>query len=241
MSAAAPKIGMIVLKTDETIENESRFYLRDSRAHLLVSRVTISDKINHDTLQETRRHLQQSLALFPEKYEFDVIAYACTSAATVIGEQEVAADLQRGCRARHATNPLTAAKAALRHIGARRIAYLAPYVSEVATAMQDTFSRAGFTLAARHSFGIESDHAVAALPPEEILQAVMRVGAADSDSDAVFIACTNLNCAAIIPAAEEQLGKTVISSNQALLWHILTLAQAPLPATAGLGRLFQSR
>ena len=237
MNTTAARLGMVVLQTDETIESESRFYLRDSAVRLLVSRVTISDTINADTLQATRTQLQQALALFPVNYEFDVMAYACTSAATVIGEQAVAADLHRGCTARRVTNPLTAAKAALTALGARRIAYLAPYVSDIAAMMQNTVSAAGFTLAAQHSFGIDSDRAVAALPPQEILQAVLQVGTAANNINAVFISCTNLNCAAVIPAAEARLGIPVISSNQALLWHMLTLAQTP-PAASGMGRLF---
>lgn len=235
-TAAAVKMGMVVLQTDETVELESRFYLRDTDARLLVSRIPVSDNINPASLQAMREHMQQSLALFPNDYDFDVVAYACTSAATIIGENEVAADMQRGCRARFCTNPLTAAKAALAQLGARRIAYLAPYISEVAAAMRENLAGAGFAIAAHSSFGIESDRAVAALPPPQILEAA--AAHADGGIDAVFIACTNLHCAPIIAAAEQRLGTPVVSSNQALLWHMLTLAGSPLPADPAFGRLF---
>ena len=46
-----------------------------------------------------------------------------------------------------------------------------------------------------------------------------------SDTEAVFISCTNLRCAGMIAAAEERLGKPVLSSNLSLLWHMLTLAE----------------
>lgn len=244
-AAALPQLGMIVLQTDETVENESRFYLRDATVQLLCTRIAVSDAINAGTLQAMRARIRDSLALLPAAHEFDVIAYACTSAAAVIGEEEVARDIHRAVNTKAVTNPLTAAKAALTHLGARHIAYVSPYVPQVAETMQQCFTRAGFTIAAQHSFGIESDRAVAALPPAQILEAVMQLPMQfpDDQIDAVFISCTNLNCAALLPLAEERLGKPVVSSNQALLWHALKLAGASLsplsqPPPKEFGRLF---
>jgi maleate isomerase len=42
--------------------------------------------------------------------------------------------------------------------------------------------------------------------------------------DAVFVSCTNLRTFGILPQAEDQLGKSVVSSNQALCWHLLRLS-----------------
>jgi maleate isomerase len=51
------------------------------------------------------------------------------------------------------------------------------------------------------------------------------------------VSCTNLRTAEVIEDAEARLGKPVISSNQALFWHIRKLAGLPV-ANNGLGRLF---
>ena len=237
-SAKIAKIGMVVLKTDETVENESRFYLQDSNVHLLTTRIPVSDTINSSTLQAMRGHLQHSLALFPEGYPFDVIAYACTSAATVIGEQTVSDDIHSYIQTTHVTNPLTAAKAAFAHLGVKKIAYLCPYVSDVADAMQQNINDSDFRIVADKSFNEGSDRAVAAITPQQILEALQTFR--DSDAEAVFVSCTNLNCAPILARAEEQLQRPVISSNQALLWHAQTLAQTPLAPREVYGRLLNN-
>ena len=221
MSRPLPQLGMVVLQTDETVEDEARFYLRDTPASLLCTRIPVSNDINAETLQAMRAHLGDALSLFPVGKEFDVVAYACTSAATVIGEAEVDADIKRAVRTRHTTNPLTAAKARLAALGAKRIAYISPYVEEVAQAMRDAFARAGFEVTAGYNFNLSKDSEVAALPPAEILKAAVALNA--EKFDAVFISCTNLKCAGIIPEAEKALGKPVLSSNRALLEHMAAL------------------
>ena len=48
---------------------------------------------------------------------------------------------------------------------------------------------------------------------------------ADAEAvDAVFASCTNLNTFGVIERAENALGKPVISSNSALIWHLSALA-----------------
>lgn len=229
----APQLGLIVLQTDETVEDEARFYLHNAPVRLLCTRIPVSDEINAATLRAMRAHLSGALELFPHGKAFDVMGYACTSAATVIGEDAVHQDIAAAVRTRHTTNPLTAAKAALAHIGARRIAYVSPYVAEVAQAMQDAFTQAGFAITHSHNFNLNRDSAVAALPPQEILAAVTALPV--QECDAVFISCTNLRCAEILPLAEHALGKPVLSSNQALLWHMRQLAKVPPPSAQQAG------
>ena len=58
--------------------------------------------------------------------------------------------------------------------------------------------------------------------------------------DAVFLSCTNLRTLDIIDAVEQAIDKPVLSSNQVLAWHLLTLTQCAFgPQTPG--RLFSAR
>jgi len=68
---------------------------------------------------------------------------------------------------------------------------------------------------------------------------MLDVGARDG-VEAVFASCTNLRSMAVIDAAEAALGKPVVTSNQAMFWHLLQLAGAGERARGwGPGRLFQ--
>jgi maleate isomerase len=42
--------------------------------------------------------------------------------------------------------------------------------------------------------------------------------------DAVFVSCTSLRIAELVPELESKIGKPVISSNFAMAWHALRLA-----------------
>ena len=52
---------------------------------------------------------------------------------------------------------------------------------------------------------------------------IVRLGARD-DCDGIFVACTSLRALPVIASAEAELGKPVVSSNQALAWHLLRQA-----------------
>jgi maleate isomerase len=73
------------------------------------------------------------------------------------------------------------------------------------------------------TFDEEVEANVARIKPQSIFEAAVAAGE-EREAEAVFISCTNLRCIDVIAPAEERLGKPVLSSNLALLWHMLTLA-----------------
>ena len=53
----------------------------------------------------------------------------------------------------------------------------------------------------------------------------------------MFVSCTSLRVLDIAPGLEAELGVPVVSSNMALLWHLLRLAGVD-DDLSGFGRLF---
>ena len=80
------------------------------------------------------------------------------------------------------------------------------------------------------------DQVVARISETSTLNAIIEIGSS-SDCDAVFVSCTNLRSFRILAQAEETLGKPVLSSNQAIAWHLLRLAGVG-EGVSGPGRLF---
>jgi maleate isomerase len=68
------------------------------------------------------------------------------------------------------------------------------------------------------------DDRVGRISPESIHEVARQLGGSPL-VDTVFISCTNLRALSIISELESTLGKPVISSNQALGWHCLRLAE----------------
>jgi len=173
--AAATRLGLIVLQSDEVIEGEFRRLLDLEDVSLLHSRVPSGREVTPETLALMEAELPAAVRLLPPGLPFDAVAYACTSGATVIGEARVAAAIHEVLPCVAVSNPLSAAKAALRALGLRRIGFVTPYVAVVSGAMRDNLTGDGFEIAAFGSFEVAEDGVVARMTPACILAAIRRV------------------------------------------------------------------
>lgn len=217
-----PRLGLVVLQVDETLEPEFRQYFGPGDAAIHVSRVPSGDDLTPDTIDDMAEALPRAAGLLPQAAPFDVLAYACTSASMRFGPDKVAAMLRQGARARHVTNPFSAALAAFDHLGARRIGLVSPYIDSVAAPMALAFEAAGVEVAQSLSFGEREEARVARITQESVETAALQLGA-HKDVQAVFLSCTNLRTAGFLPDLRARLGKPVISSNLALAWHMSEL------------------
>jgi len=233
----AATLGLIVLQVDETIEQDFRrlFVSRDVALH--ITRIPSGAELTPDTIAAMELALPAAAELLPPAASFGSVGYACTSGTTLIGADRVRALVAGAVNTHNVANPLTASIAALKAVGARRVAIVSPYIDTVATPIRHAFERAGFDVPATLSFGEEVEARVARIDPASIYSAGLAV-AAQAQVDAVFLSCTNLRTLDIIDPLEQALGIPVISSNQALAWHMAQNTGAPLAADAP-GRLMQ--
>lgn len=229
------RIGLIVLESDRTIETELRMLNIDG-VGFHHARIPMESDVTPATLTGMGERLPVAAALLPREFAFDAIGYACTSAATLIGEDAVTAAIRTAHPTVACSNPITAAVAAFDALGVRRIGVVTPYTADVTTPIVDHFSRHGLDVVAAGSFLEPSDLVVACITEESIANGVRHVAASDS-CDAVFVSCTSLRTLRILETLEEQIGVPVVSSNQAFFWHLLRLAGVE-DGFAGFGSLF---
>ncbi|WP_420568621.1 maleate cis-trans isomerase family protein [Thalassovita sp.] len=215
-------LGVIVLETDETLEWEFARLTNVDGVALYHSRIPMTSSIQPDTLAGMENDLPRSAGLLPSSLDFDVIGYGCTSAATVIGSDRVAQQVNKVFPRAKVTDPLAAIIAAGHSLGVTRLGFITPYIPEVSIRMRKKLEAAGFEIASFGSFEEGDDRIVARITEEAIKAAALRV-VATAACDAVIISCTNLRCIRVIPEIETQLGVPVISSNLALAWHMLRL------------------
>ncbi len=220
--ATQPAVGLVILQSDETMEHELRRWLPDNY-RLFHTRIPNSQHIDEHSLQAMKAHLPASVSLLPEYTAFRVIAYGCTSAATVIGEQAVAEAITSVIPDCAVTNPLSAIKANLKHIGAKRIALLTPYEPAVTAALYNNLVQSGYSIVHAGSFNEQHDHRVARISRGSLLSAMQEL-AGRGDVDALVASCTNLRTYELIEDAGARVGCPVVSSNSALAWHIQQLA-----------------
>ncbi|MEM7076717.1 MAG: Asp/Glu racemase [Pseudomonadota bacterium] len=227
-------LGLVVLSTDETLENEARALLAAQPVSLHHSRIFSADTVTPTSLSDMKTRITASAALLPE--HVGVVGYACTSASVMIGPDEVAAQVRAGRPGVAVTNPISATCAALDALDARRIGLVTPYVPDVVAPMRAHLARHGVEVVEELSFGEGDDRRVARIPQTVTAQAARDV-ARNARIDALFLSCTNLRSFGVIEQLEDELKLPVISSNLALLWHMLVLANADT-RRPGFGRLF---
>ncbi|TQV69555.1 Asp/Glu racemase [Aliiroseovarius halocynthiae] len=220
-------LGMIVLETDETLEAEFARMADIDGVARYHSRIPMVTEIRPDTLAMMLKDLPASTRLLPSSLDFDVIGYGCTSASTVIGSDKVAAAIQSVRPNVKVTDPLAALIAAARALGVTNLGFITPYIPDVSQRMRDKLEEAGFHISAGGSFEESDDRVVARISEQAIQNAARHVANAAPKAtpcDALVISCTNLRCLNIIPQLEAELGIPVLSSNTALVWHMLRLA-----------------
>lgn len=228
-------IGLLVLRTDQTIEDEFRHALPAGVA-LYESRLPSPVEITPDNLRKMEAEIPLATQLLPD-VAFDVIGFGCTSGALVIGESRVADRVGEAMPGVKVTDPVTAAVAAFAALGKKRVGLLTPYISTINHSLRSAFMDRGLDIPAMGSFNEPDDNRVARISADSIEKAIMQVGSVD-ECEAVFISCTSLRVARIAEKVEAKLGKPVTSSNHALAWHMLRLAGYQEPI-AGLGALYR--
>jgi maleate isomerase len=230
------RLGLLVLESDQTMEREIREITDALGVSVYHARLANETVVTSDSLAKMEAELPVAASLLPEYLGLRAIGYGCTSGATVIGEDRIEAILRGTHPDIPSTNPLTAAKAALKALGVERLGLLTPYTPEVTEAMQQRFGEAGIAITVVGSFYEENDIVVGQIDPKSILKAAIALGKSDL-CDGIFISCTSLRAAGIIKEAEVKLGKPVTASNHALAWHLLRLAGID-DKLADFGRLF---
>ena len=230
-------IGLVVLATDQTIEHEWRLLLDLPGVALYQSRILNDAAITPATLQAMEARLAEAAGLILPGLPLDVVGFGCTSASMVIGEERVF-ELIREVRPGIAcTTPITAAFAAFRALGVRRVALLTPYRDDINRFMRGYIEARGFEVPVMGSFNEEDDRRAARIDPASIRDAALRLGRS-APVEAVFVSCTSLRLVEAVAGIEAELDKPVTSSNHALAWHCLRLAgiAEPMPQW---GRLFE--
>lgn len=150
-----------------------------------------------------------------------VLAYYCTTVSFVRGVGGDADIVRRMTETTGlpATTTSTSMLAALRAVGARRVALASPYMPDVEQKLIEFLAGHEIETVSSVALNLPLDHSIVA--QADILEAARR---ADRDTaDAVFISCTGQRLSAHLEDIEASLGKPVLAANQVTSWHALVI------------------
>jgi maleate isomerase len=165
------------------------------------------------------------------------VTYACTSGSFVGGaghDVAIAERLRRVVDA-PATTTSTAMVRALRQMEIERVAVAVPYLDELGERLRAFLEESGFKVTGVRGLNRAGDFG--AVPPSE----AYRLGRLTDDpaADGVFIACTAWPTLPVLEDLERDLGKCVITANQATMWDALRLSGVATTGMTGRGSLYR--
>ncbi|NEQ80114.1 MAG: hypothetical protein F6K26_07590 [Moorea sp. SIO2I5] len=214
------RIGLLALSTDPTIERDFRKILPEE-VEYFVSRVPYANSDTPENYRMMANELTKATALILPGICLDVLAYGCTSATVEIGAETIFKLLRAAKPEAKCTTPLTAAISGFEKLKVRRISLLTPYGDEINQSMKQYLQSYNISVIKVASFYLNTDEEKASVTPEAIGEAACQIDG--KEVEGIFISCTALRGAEEIASIESQLGKPVITSNQALIWEALRL------------------
>jgi len=228
------RAGVLIPSGNSVAEPELRAML-PPEVSLLVTRLTLRGSSKAELMQMLDR-LEAASELLADA-QVDVIVFHCTAVSTFA--PELAGGIRERIRAASGIDCFTTADAivdALRHLGAKRVSLLTPYIGEVHDREIAFLEASGFRVDGSAHLGINTNKEMATLAPEAILEwASDKVSAS---ADACLISCTAIKSAPVIAPLERASSVPVLTSNQCMVWHLLR--SRGIDGAGDYGRLFSA-
>ena len=88
-----PRIGLITLSTDFTIEKDFRRICHDQNVDIYVNRIPFENPLNHENYLKMADHLADIANNILPGENIDSIAYGCTSGSVAIGDKRISEEI----------------------------------------------------------------------------------------------------------------------------------------------------
>lgn len=211
------RVGMLIPSGNVIIEPQVNAMLPQGVA-LYATRLPLRGSSEGELLAMAR-NVEEAARLLAHA-EVGLIAFNCTSVSTYSKAMEAA--IQQRIAAATGLPALMTSEAiveALRRLKSKRIVLLTPYIAEVNAREAGFLSESGFEVLAEAGLGLDTNTEMARLAPEVWLD-LARQKKSDR-ADAYLVSCTAVRSAEVIDAMERELGRPVVTSNQAIAWYCL--------------------
>lgn len=226
-SSQLPNLGLIVLQTDETIEQDFRRLFPHDLVNLYVSRIPSGAEVTRSTLSQMEADLPHSVSLFPSGMKFAAVGYGCTSGASVIGSNRIKTLVRKNKKVANVTDPVRALVTRCAELEIRKLALLSPYIEAVSQSLRAALELEGVSTPVFGSFDEADDATVAQISKGSLRDASIKL-AEGSGVDALFISCTNLKTLPLIGELQQALSMPVLSSNLVMAQHMAQLANVKI-------------
>lgn len=171
----------------------------------------------------------------------EIILYGCTSGSFLMGRGNERSAAQKifDVTGIPSLTTSTAVLSALEASGIGKLFLITPYPDDINEHEVGFLNHYGIQVAGTDSFRCPTSEAIRQVSSAQVAALALGHAQAIRNSDGLFLSCTNLLTMDQIAFLEGELGKPVISSNQASLWAILQhmgIDTASIPAGSLFGK-----
>ena len=214
-----PKVGLIALSTDQTIENDFQNICNNLPVDIFINRIHNKNPLTKENLLKMGEDLASvTKKILPEE-KLNTIAYGCTSGTIAIGEDSVKEKILSAKPGSYVTTPVTSAIKAFQQMNIKKIALFTPYPDAVNKTILEYFTKKNIEVSSFASLNLNLDTEFANVDPNYILEISSKLET--KNADALFISCTALPVLNILDKLEKKIQKPVLSSNQTLIWDTI--------------------
>ena len=214
-----PKVGLIALSTDQTIESDFNKICNDLPLNIFINRIHNQNPLTKENLLKMQDDLESVTNKILPNEKINTIAYGCTSGTIAIGEDKVRELILLAKKDCYVSTPITSALKAFKLMNIKKIALFTPYPDDVNKTILDYFVSRNIIVTSFTSLNLNLDSEFANVDPNYILKLLSKIET--KDAEAVFISCTALSVLNILNQLESSIKKTVLSSNQTLIWDTI--------------------
>ena len=232
-----PKIGLIALASDYMIEKDFINVIKNKKIDFFVNRIESFNPLTSENLIKMSEKITEVTKDILPNEKIDCVVYGCTSGTIAAGYQSIEKKIKKAKPEAEVTTPSTASIKALKKFNLNKIAIFTPYPKKLNDEVIDFFKKENFQITSNSYFDIASDIDIGKVDVNYLYDVLSKMDL--KGADALFISCTALPALSIIDKLEKKLGKTVLSSNQALIWDALEKI-GENDSINGFGKLFSS-
>ena len=236
ISETNPRVGLIALASDFTIEKDFINIIRDKNIDFFVNRIESYNPLTRENLiKMSEKVTEVTKDILPDQ-DLDCVVYGCTSGTIAAGHEIIEKKIKLAKPKANVITPNTAAIKALKKMKIKKIFLFTPYSKKLNDEVLEYFKSEDFDITSNAYFDIESDNDIGKIDQSYLYEVLSKIDL--NNAEALFVSCTALPVLPIIHKLEKKLNTTVLSSNQALIWDTLVKINKN-NSVEGFGRLFQ--
>ena len=214
-----PRIGLLALSTDLTIESDFQSICHSLPIDLFVNRIHNENPLTKENLLKMYDQLESITEKILPGEKINTVAYGCTSGTIAIGEDKVKKKIQLAKPGCHVTTPITSAIKAFNKMNIKKVAVFTPYPESVNKTISEYLIKKNIEVMSFSTFNLDLDVDFARVEPKYLSEILTKLSI--NDADALFVSCTALPALEILDEVEKKINKPVFSSNQTLIWDTI--------------------